>query len=186
MLPRLRSCAFPFVCCLWRRGCDDSSAAAEDPFRPLTPITVAPCALVPRMHVVAAAAAAAVLLTQEFLEAMTAYYYGDKPTISDEEFSLLKEELIWNGSKVGTPTWGQGACGLHSPHVPPLLWCQFVVVPSRLTAVQLCVQGWQGTLVACTAVALLSAFPPTCPTSPVLWSGCDWLHIPPPLPSILR
>lgn len=39
-------------------------------------------------------------MEQEFLEAMTAYYYGDKPTISDEEFSLLKEELIWNGSKV--------------------------------------------------------------------------------------
>jgi hypothetical protein len=32
---------------------------------------------------------------------MTAYYYGDTPKLSDEEFSLLKEELIWNGSKVG-------------------------------------------------------------------------------------
>jgi hypothetical protein len=51
---------------------------------------------------VVAAAAAFTLHTQEFLEAMTAYYYGDKATISDEEFALLKEELIWNGSKVGT------------------------------------------------------------------------------------
>jgi hypothetical protein len=31
---------------------------------------------------------------------MTAYYYGEKPNMTDEEFSLLKEELIWNGSKV--------------------------------------------------------------------------------------
>ena len=41
---------------------------------------------------------------QEFLEAMSAYYYGDTPKLTDEEFSLLKEELIWNGSKVG-PTF---------------------------------------------------------------------------------
>lgn len=39
-------------------------------------------------------------MEQEFLEAMTAYYYGEKPNMTDEEFSLLKEELIWNGSKV--------------------------------------------------------------------------------------
>lgn len=32
---------------------------------------------------------------------MTAYYYGDQPKLTDEEFALLKEELIWNGSKVG-------------------------------------------------------------------------------------
>lgn len=37
---------------------------------------------------------------QEFLEAMSAYYYGDTPKLSDEEFSLLKDELLWNGSKV--------------------------------------------------------------------------------------
>lgn len=39
-------------------------------------------------------------MEQEFLEALSAYYYGDMPQLSDEEFSLLKEELIWNGSKV--------------------------------------------------------------------------------------
>lgn len=39
-------------------------------------------------------------MEQEFLEAMSAYYYGDTPKLSDEEFSLLKDELIWNGSKV--------------------------------------------------------------------------------------
>lgn len=48
----------------------------------------------------------AVLCSQEFLEAMTAYYYGDKPNMTDEEFSLLKDELIWNGSKVrGMPCY---------------------------------------------------------------------------------
>jgi hypothetical protein len=36
----------------------------------------------------------------EFLEALSSYYYEGKPRLSDEEFSLLKEELIWNGSKV--------------------------------------------------------------------------------------
>lgn len=34
---------------------------------------------------------------------MTAYYYGDQPKLTDEEFALLKEELIWNGSKVRRP-----------------------------------------------------------------------------------
>jgi len=36
----------------------------------------------------------------EFLEALSSYYYEGKPRLSDEEFSLLKEELIWSGSKV--------------------------------------------------------------------------------------
>ncbi|KAF6264208.1 hypothetical protein COO60DRAFT_1281924 [Scenedesmus sp. NREL 46B-D3] len=39
-------------------------------------------------------------LEQEFLEAMSDYYYGDKPKLTDEEFELLKEELLWAGSKV--------------------------------------------------------------------------------------
>jgi hypothetical protein len=39
-------------------------------------------------------------LEQEFLEAMSDYYYADKPKLTDEEFELLKEELIWAGSKV--------------------------------------------------------------------------------------
>jgi hypothetical protein len=39
-------------------------------------------------------------LEQEFLEAMSDYYYGEKPKLTDEEFELLKEELIWAGSKV--------------------------------------------------------------------------------------
>lgn len=37
---------------------------------------------------------------QAFLEALSAFYYGDKPSISDEEFDLLKDELLWSGSKV--------------------------------------------------------------------------------------
>jgi len=36
----------------------------------------------------------------EFLLALSSYYYDGKPTMSDEEFELLKEELLWNGSKV--------------------------------------------------------------------------------------
>lgn len=39
-------------------------------------------------------------LEAEFLEALSDYYYGDKPQLTDEEFELLKEELIWSGSKV--------------------------------------------------------------------------------------
>ncbi|PNW81042.1 hypothetical protein CHLRE_07g340200v5 [Chlamydomonas reinhardtii] len=39
-------------------------------------------------------------MEQEFLAAMTSWYYEGKPTMSDEEFSLLKEELIWSGSMV--------------------------------------------------------------------------------------
>lgn len=39
-------------------------------------------------------------MEQEFLEALSSYYFGEKPSITDEEFELLKEELLWNGSKV--------------------------------------------------------------------------------------
>jgi hypothetical protein len=39
-------------------------------------------------------------MEQEFLDAMSAYYYDGKATISDAEFDLLKEELLWAGSKV--------------------------------------------------------------------------------------
>eukprot|EP00775_Hariotina_reticulata_P004953 gene4953-5194_t len=39
-------------------------------------------------------------MEQEFLEALSAYYYGDTPKLSDEEFTVLKDELLWNGSKV--------------------------------------------------------------------------------------
>lgn len=38
---------------------------------------------------------------QLFLEALSAYYYEGKALISDEEFSNLKDDLVWNGSKVG-------------------------------------------------------------------------------------
>jgi hypothetical protein len=37
---------------------------------------------------------------QAFLEAMSAFYYDGKASISDEEFDLLKDELLWSGSKV--------------------------------------------------------------------------------------
>lgn len=37
---------------------------------------------------------------QTFLEALSAFYFDGKPSISDEEFDLLKDELLWSGSKV--------------------------------------------------------------------------------------
>lgn len=39
-------------------------------------------------------------MEQEFLDAMSAFYYDGKANISDAEFDLLKEELLWAGSKV--------------------------------------------------------------------------------------
>lgn len=39
-------------------------------------------------------------MEQEFLAALSSYYNDGKAIISDEEFELLKEELIWSGSKV--------------------------------------------------------------------------------------
>lgn len=39
-------------------------------------------------------------LEQEFLDAMSSYYYEGKAAISDAEFDLLKDELLWAGSKV--------------------------------------------------------------------------------------
>jgi len=37
---------------------------------------------------------------QEFLDALRSFYYEDKPRLSNEEFDNLKEELLWEGSKV--------------------------------------------------------------------------------------
>lgn len=39
-------------------------------------------------------------MEQEFLEAMSAYYYDGKAMLTDEEFENLREELLWSGSKV--------------------------------------------------------------------------------------
>lgn len=36
----------------------------------------------------------------EFLDALRAFYYDDKPNLTNEEFDNLKEELVWQGSKV--------------------------------------------------------------------------------------
>lgn len=36
----------------------------------------------------------------DFLEALSAYYNSEKPKMTDEEFEVLKSELIWSGSKV--------------------------------------------------------------------------------------
>lgn len=35
-----------------------------------------------------------------FLDALAGYYYNKVPSLSDEEFELLKDELVWEGSKV--------------------------------------------------------------------------------------
>jgi DNA-directed RNA polymerase subunit RPC12/RpoP len=39
-------------------------------------------------------------LEAEFLEALQSFYYEGKPIMSNEEFDNLKEELMWEGSKV--------------------------------------------------------------------------------------
>lgn len=39
-------------------------------------------------------------LEADFLEALQSFYYEGKPTMSNEEFDNLKEELTWEGSKV--------------------------------------------------------------------------------------
>lgn len=39
-------------------------------------------------------------MEQEFLDALSSYYFEGKAAISDAEFDLLKEELLWAGSKV--------------------------------------------------------------------------------------
>ncbi|KAL6748751.1 hypothetical protein V8C86DRAFT_2870552, partial [Haematococcus lacustris] len=39
-------------------------------------------------------------MEQEFLGALGSWYFEGKPTMSDAEFETLKEELLWNGSKV--------------------------------------------------------------------------------------
>jgi hypothetical protein len=37
---------------------------------------------------------------QEYLDALRAFYYDGKPTMSDEEFENLEQELLWEGSRV--------------------------------------------------------------------------------------
>jgi hypothetical protein len=39
-------------------------------------------------------------MEQEFLRALSSWYFDGKSIMSDDEFQLLKEELLWNGSKV--------------------------------------------------------------------------------------
>ncbi|CAI5473484.1 unnamed protein product [Closterium sp. Yama58-4] len=39
-------------------------------------------------------------MEQEFLLALQAYYIGQDPIMTNEEFDLLKEELLWEGSQV--------------------------------------------------------------------------------------
>lgn len=37
---------------------------------------------------------------QEYLDALRAFYYDGKPTMSNEEFDNLEQELLWQGSRV--------------------------------------------------------------------------------------
>lgn len=37
------------------------------------------------------------------------FYYDEKPMMSNEEFDLLKEELLWEGSKVAVLRCALGA-----------------------------------------------------------------------------
>eukprot|EP00877_Chromochloris_zofingiensis_P012845 jgi/Chrzof1/7814/Cz02g37160.t1 len=41
-------------------------------------------------------------MEQEFLEAMSSWYFDGKAKLTNEEFELLREELLWNGSKIAT------------------------------------------------------------------------------------
>ncbi len=39
-------------------------------------------------------------MEQDFLAALASWYYEGKPTMNDDEFNILKDELIWSGSTV--------------------------------------------------------------------------------------
>lgn len=39
-------------------------------------------------------------LEQEYLAVMSSWYFDGKPIMTDEEFEVLKDELIWGGSKI--------------------------------------------------------------------------------------
>jgi len=43
-------------------------------------------------------------MEQEYLDALRSFYMSDSPSISDEEFDVLKDELLWEGSTVVTMT----------------------------------------------------------------------------------
>jgi hypothetical protein len=36
---------------------------------------------------------------------MQSFYYDEQPVLSNDEFDLLKEELLWEGSKVAILRW---------------------------------------------------------------------------------
>lgn len=43
-------------------------------------------------------------MEQEYLDALRQFYFSENPSLSDEEFDILKNELLWEGSKVVTMT----------------------------------------------------------------------------------
>ena len=43
-------------------------------------------------------------MEQEYLDALRQFYMSDSPSLSDEEFDVLKDELLWEGSTVVTMT----------------------------------------------------------------------------------
>lgn len=43
-------------------------------------------------------------MEQEYLDALRSFYLSDNPSMSDEEFDVLKDELLWEGSTVVTMT----------------------------------------------------------------------------------
>ena len=54
---------------------------------------------------------------QQFLEALSAFYYDGTASISDAEFDLLKDELVWSGSKVAVLR-----CGHRGWHAQMEVW----------------------------------------------------------------
>lgn len=62
---------------------------------------------------------------QLFLEALSSYYYDGQALISDEEFANLKDDLVWNGSKVGRgmAAAGGGAAVVRACRPHPCMCC---------------------------------------------------------------
>ena len=50
------------------------------------------------------------LLADSCCAAMQAFYFDETPTLSNEEFDNLKDELLWAGSKVAVLRWAHIFC----------------------------------------------------------------------------
>ncbi|GAB4820823.1 hypothetical protein N2152v2_007869 [Parachlorella kessleri] len=75
-----------------------------------------------------------------FLNAMLAYYYDQKPILSNEEFDNLKEELYWEGSKVAVLSseekrFLEAKLAFYTPgHAPIMTDAEYDALKARLSA----------------------------------------------------